>query len=163
MKGVFVYRAGSIYNNDIVTRYHFSYDEYLANAGDMVDDWIVYQSTIRGEGRSGYFAVAQVKRIQPDEENDEFHYAYLDYFLPFDKFVPLNNGIRYYEDYLNNVPKKNIGVSLRRRSVRILSEDEFTDIILAGFSVVLNPQNSIALDLEEYMVDDDVIKIINAS
>ena len=161
MNGVFESRADTAYDDNIARHYHFP-EEYLENAKRSVGDWIVYRSPIRGGGSGGYFAVARVKDIRPDENRDKYYFASLEQFLPFDVVVPLRNGIRYYEDYLNSVPKKSIGAAMRRRSVRTLSEDEFADIILAGLSVVLNPQNSIALDLEEYKVAEDVINIINA-
>ena len=161
MKAVFESSTDTAYDDQIASHYHFP-KQYLKTAESTVGDWIVYREPFRGGGSGGYFAVARVKDVKPDPDKDNHYYASVDYYLSFDVVVPLHNGIRYYEDNLNKVPKRQVGTALKGNSVRNISEDEFVDIALAGLSVVLNPENATALDLEEYKVGKDVIELINA-
>ena len=160
MKAVFESRADTAYDDNIASHYHFP-KQYLSIAENTVGDWIIYRAPKGGGGSGGYFAVARVNDIRPDQNKDNHYYASVDSYLPFDVDVPLHNGIRYYEDFLNRVPKKSVGLALRGRSVRNITEYEFAEITFAGLSVVLNPENAVALNLDVSEVDEEVIEIIN--
>lgn len=102
MKGIFDTRAGSGYDDEIVSRYHFP-NRYLPAAQQCVGDWIVYREPRRNRGRSGYVAVARLARIQPDAQRVGHSYAFVEDFLPFDMTVPLDRGGDYYEGILRAV------------------------------------------------------------
>ncbi|MGI4798178.1 MAG: hypothetical protein ACRYG8_29875, partial [Janthinobacterium lividum] len=62
--GVFDTRAGTIYDDDITSRYHFP-DRYRLAALACLGDWILYREPRRNAGRAGYVAVARVVAIEP--------------------------------------------------------------------------------------------------
>ena len=100
------------------------------------------ESPRRGGGRKGYVAVARVDRIEPDPFNPSKSYAYVADYLEFDQVVPLRSGIRYYEARLNSVKNSsNVGVAIKGKSVRTISEEEFGAITLAGFASTLHEDN----------------------
>ena len=141
MKGVFDTQPLTKYDDDISRRYHFP-NQYLSEARRTAKDWIIYREPRRGGGRLAYVAVAQVSRIEPDRFKPGHSYAYVSNYLEFDAVVPLRNGRKYYEDRLNAVTNpSNIGVALQGRSVRTISEQEFAEIVLAGFSATLHNDN----------------------
>ena len=141
MKGVFDTRPLTKYDDDISRRYHFP-NRYLAEAERTAKDWIVYREPRRGGGRQAYVAVAQVSRIEPDPSDPGSSYAYVSDYLEFDQVVPLHNGMQYYEARLNSVTNpSNIGVALQGRSVRTITEEEFSAIALAGLAETLHDQN----------------------
>lgn len=74
-KGVFVTGAHSIYGDQPKDFYRFP-SNYLAAAQRMVSQWIVYLEPRRAGGR-GYFAVAQVERIEPDPAQSGMHLAWI--------------------------------------------------------------------------------------
>jgi putative restriction endonuclease len=63
-KGVFVTGSHSIYADQPKDFYRFPAN-YLSAAKRMVGQWIVYQEPRRADGQ-GYFAVAQVEKVEPD-------------------------------------------------------------------------------------------------
>ena len=141
MKGVFDTRPFTEYDDDISRRYHFP-NRYLTEAQRTENDWIVYREPRRGGGRQAYVAVAQVSRIEPDQSDPGFSYAYVSDYLKFDQVVPLHNGMQYYEARLNSVTNpSNIGVALQGRSVRTIAEEEFATIVLAGLAETLRDEN----------------------
>lgn len=141
MKGVFDTRPLTKYDDDISRRYHFP-NRYLAAAEHTEKDWIVYREPRGGGGRQAYVAVARVSRIEPDPFDPGHSYAFVADYLEFDQAVPLHNGIQYYEAHLNSVANpSNIGVALRGRSVRTITEEEFATIALAGLAETLRDDN----------------------
>ena len=155
MKGVFDTRPLTEYDDDITRRYHFP-NQYLAEAERTKKDWIVYREPRRGGGRQAYVAVAQVDRIEPDPSDPTFSYAYVSNYLEFDQVVPLRSGMQYYESRLNSVAKpSNIGVALRGKSVRTISEEEFGAIALAGLKKTLHEENPHRLEYGKS--EDDLI------
>lgn len=141
MKGVFDTRPITDYDDDISRRYHFP-NQYLAEAELTETDWIIYREPRRGGGRQGYVAVARVARIVPDLSDPGFSYAYVSDYLEFDQVVPLHDGIQYYEARLRSVSTpSHIGVALRGKSVRTISEEEFGAIVLTGFAKTLHAEN----------------------
>ncbi|CAN0320940.1 unnamed protein product, partial [Phaeothamnion confervicola] len=163
MKVIFDTRAESQYDDDIVQRYHFP-NRYLPAARQAVGDWIVYREPRRAGGRSGYVAVARLLLVEPDSETPGFSYARIADFLPFDAVVPLRHGAGFYERQLGFVPKPSlIGASLRGKSIRIISDEEFASIVLAGLTKTLAPDNAIRLELDASHVDRETMELIAAS
>lgn len=69
-------------------------------------------------------------------------YARLVEYLPFDEPVPWITGGRYAEEALRSIPQAQVGVFLRGRSVRSLSEEDFARLIAAGFKHTLDVRNA---------------------
>ena len=147
MKCVFDTRAGSGYDDDVATRYHFP-NRYLAEAQRAVGDWVVYREPRRGGGREGYVAVARMDRIVPDPARAGFSYAYMQDYLPFDVVVPLRFGAGFHEALLSAVANPSrIGPAMRGRSIRGLSDTEFAGIVRAGLGITLDPGSAVRLGL----------------
>jgi putative restriction endonuclease len=161
-KGVFDARSGSIYDDDIVERYHFP-NRYLPIVKQFIGDWIVYRETLRGGGRSGYVAAAHVARIEPDPSLREHSYAYVDGFLAFDNAVPMRRGEEYLEGLLEALPDRSkVGLALRGRSIRPLSDEEFATIALAGLNASLAAENAVKLELDPASADAETLLLVNA-
>jgi putative restriction endonuclease len=161
-KGVFDARSGSVYDDDIVERYHFP-NRYLPIALQFVGDWIVYRETLRGGGRSGYVAAARVVRIEPDPQRRDHSYAYVDRFLAFDNVVPMRRGDEYLEALLEALPDRSkVGVALRGRSIRPLSDEEFATIAVAGLNASLAAENAVKLELDPASADAETLSLVNA-
>ena len=162
MRAIFDTRAESGYDDDIVQRYHFP-NRYLAAAQQAVGDWIVYREPRRAGGRAGYVAVARLLRIEPDPEMPGHSYARVADFLPFDAVVPLRHGSGFYERQLGFVPKPSlIGASLQGKSVRLISDEEFAGIVLAGLTKTLAPDNAIRLELDASHLDRETMELVAA-
>jgi len=141
MKGVFDTRPSTLYDDDVSRRYHFP-NQYLAAAQETENDWIVYREPRRGGGRQGYVAVARVAHIEPDPLNAGHSYAYVTDYLEFDKVVPLRSGTLYFETQLNEVVNpSHVGVALRGKSIRTISERDFGAIAMTGLAETLRPDN----------------------
>lgn len=162
MKAVFDTRAGSGYDDDIASRYHFP-DRYLAEARRSLGDWIVYREPRRQGGREGYVATARVARIEPDRVKPRHHYAVIDGYLPFDVVVPLRSGQSFYESLLSTVSDpKRIGAALQGRSVRIIPDGEFGAIVRAGLQETLAPNNALRLELDDAHTDLNTQALLRA-
>jgi putative restriction endonuclease len=74
-------------------------------------------------------------------------FAHLRDFMQFDHPVPWTVEGRYWEEGLRNIPQQQVGVNLRGRSVRPLSEDDFAAIVAAGLSKTLASENAERLNL----------------
>lgn len=162
MKAVFDTRAESGYDDDIVRQYHFP-NRYLATAKEAVGDWIIYREPRRSGGRSGYVAAARVGRIEPAPGVPGFSYARVTDFLPFDVVVPLRREAGFYERQLSFVEKPSLlGARLQGKSVRLISNEEFADIVLAGLTSTLDPDNAMRLELDRPHVDQETMTLITA-
>ncbi len=131
-KAVFTSKVGSIYDDNVESRYHFP-RTYLNFVQESVGDLVVYYQPRRG-GNMSYFAVAEVKGIRPDPENDNLFYADIGNYIDFEREVPFSESGHFYESAL----QKSDGSSNRGafgRSVRIIEDREFDAIVAAGFAV----------------------------
>jgi len=162
MKAVFDTKPGSGYDDEIQTRYHFP-NKLLPEAQKTVGDWIVYRATRRGGGKIGYFAVARVVRIDPDEKRTGHSYARMADYLPFGHVVPMERPRGFYEEQLQFLPQRSlIGSSLRGKSVRTISESDFAAIALAGLGDTLAPENAIRLELDDRHADPETLGLLQA-
>jgi putative restriction endonuclease len=132
MKSVFDTKPTSVYDDDISQHYHFP-QRYLSIVKQAVGDWIVLRRPRADGGNLAYFAAARVIEIEPDPDQSGMNYARLSDYLPFDIPVPWTIGGRYSEEALRNIPQAQVGVFLRGRSVRALSDQDFLDITQFGF------------------------------
>lgn len=163
MNGVFDTRAGTIYDDDIKSRYHFP-NRYLPAAQGCVGDWIVYREPRRNKGRSGYIGVARVIAVEPDTARDGHSYARLESYLDLDHVVPLVGLAGPYEALLRAVPDASRwGASLQGRSVRAVSAQDFAAIVRAGLDETLAPGNARRLGLDPGHLDLETRELIDAT
>ena len=160
-KSIFDSKAGSGYDDEIVSRYHFP-RRYLKVAEAIVGDWIAYREPGTGGGRAGYIAVARVTRIDPDPRRPDHFYARVDSYLPFDAVVPFRSERRYFETSLRGESPVTIGHQLQGRSVRVVSEADFAAIVRVGLGATLAPANAVRLKLDPGHADPDTLALINA-
>ena len=147
-KAIFDTRAASGYDDDIAHRYHFP-DRYLPDAMKAAGDWVVYREPRRNGGREGYVAVARLISIKPDLALPRHSYASMADYLPFDRVVPLRNGLSFYEVRLQQVTDPmRLGAALQGRSVRTIGDEEFGAIVRAGLHETLDPENALRLGLD---------------
>ncbi|MGN8084118.1 HNH endonuclease [Variovorax sp. 22077] len=134
MKAVFDTKSESRYDDSILEYYHFP-SRYLGVVRDCVGDWIVFRQPRADGGSMAYFAVAMVSMIEHDGDHPNHYYAYLSNFLYFDRVVPwLRDGF-YAESSLRGLKNKaELGVFLRGRSVRRISDEDFASILKYGFN-----------------------------
>jgi len=161
LHGVFDTRAGTIYDDDIKTRYHFP-DRYLDHALACLGDWILYREPRRNGGRAGYVAVARVVAVEPDPERAKHSYARMEGFLDLDHVVPLEGPEGPYEENLRALEPSRRGAALQGRSVRTISTEAFGAIVRAGLNETLAPENARRLELDQGHVDSSTRELIEA-
>jgi putative restriction endonuclease len=146
MKAVFDTKPTSVYDDEITRHYQFP-RRYLEIAQRCVGDRVVFRRPRADGGNLAYFACALVSRLEPDPDNPSMTFAHLHDFMQFDRPVPWKFNGRYWEEDLRNIPQRKVGVSLRGRSVRALSEEDFAAIVTEGLSETLAPENVERLNL----------------
>jgi putative restriction endonuclease len=148
VKAVFDAKAGSRYDDEVASRYHFPKRRYLETVASCLGDWIVYREPRDSGGSMGYFATARVDEVVDDPRDGSHAYALLSAYLPFDAQVPFRTGGTYEEEPLRSLARRSgVGASLQGRSVRPLADADFASIILKGFSETLAPRNAARLGL----------------
>lgn len=148
MKAVFDTRPGSGYI-DTVDSYQFP-ARYLREATAAIGDWVVFYEPSRAGGRRAYVAAACLASVMVDPTRAGHHLAHLRDYLPFDLPVALRGPAGYREERLRHVAKSSaIGRALQGRSVRTLTDDDFTAIVEAGLRVTLAPENARRLHLAD--------------
>lgn len=141
-KAVFTTKVDPTYDDLPEERYHFP-RTYLRQAEAAVGDWIVYYEPRRTSGDTGsrggrqaYFATARVTAIRPDTIRPDHFYAFVTDYLEFDRPVPFKEGAHYYESGL----RREDGATSKGafgRAVRPLRNQEYDDILRAGFAHIL--------------------------
>ncbi len=104
-------------------------------------------------GNLAYFAVARVIAVEPDPGNAALSYARLAEFLPFDVPVPWTTNGHYAESALRQLPRPQVGVFLRGRSVRSLEDADFVAIVSAGLRDTTDPANARRYGLDPANLD----------
>lgn len=153
MKAVFDTKPTSIYDDDISRHYHFP-RRYLAAVEKCVGDWIVLRRPRADGGNLAYFATARVESLEPDPMTPGMSYARLTEYVAFDIPVPWTIDGRYAEESLRSVPQAQVGVYLRGRSVRHLSDSDFADLIALGLKETLNLKNAERLGVSTTVLSD---------
>lgn len=140
MKAVFVTRSDSKYDDIISAEYPFP-NRLLRHAEEAVGDRIIYQEPTRGKGKQAYVSTAFVAGIarHPDDAGQSI--AKLVDFVPFKKDVPFFDEVRqrYYETWLNAIPRQDVGRNLQGKSIRPLSEYDFLNILIASETETVFP------------------------
>jgi len=161
MKAVFDTKPTSAYDDDISAHYHFP-RRYMNIVERCIGDWIVLRRPRADGGNLAYFATARVSSVDPDPLNPAMSYARLVDFLPFDQVVPWTIDGRYNEEALRNLPQSQVGVYLRGRSVRAISDEDFLYIANVGY---LRSFSLVAEDLlgaEQEPADRRVKRVVQA-
>ncbi|WP_082508477.1 HNH endonuclease [Burkholderia sp. Leaf177] len=131
MKAIFDTKPTSSYDDDTSQHYHFP-RRYLATVEKCVGDWIILRRPRADGGDLAYFATAKVTAVKPDTSKAGMSYAFLADYLPFDAPVAWMSKGAYAEQALRALPKAEVGVYLRGRSVRLLDEEDFIVIVSTG-------------------------------
>lgn len=146
MKAVFDTKPSSGYDDDLTNHYQFP-RRYLGLVKEALGDWVVLRRPRADGGNLAYFAVARVAALEPDPNDPTLTFARLANYLDFDTNVSWRREGRYAEQALRDMPTQQVGVYLRGRSVRSLSDADFATIVSAGLSQTLAPDNAIRLGL----------------
>ncbi|WP_368644630.1 HNH endonuclease [Castellaniella ginsengisoli] len=146
MKAVFDTKPTSVYDDDISRHYHFP-RRYLSLVNQCVDDWVVLRRPRADGGNLAYFATAKILRVEPDFTAVGMSYARLIDFLEFDELVAWRENGRYAEEALRSMPQAQVGVYLRGRSVRLISDADFSDLIARGLKKTFDPDNADRFEL----------------
>lgn len=148
-KGVFATRISPSYDDVVEERYHFP-RTYLNQVEQIVGDFVIYYEPSRtgmGGGRAGrqsYFAVAQVVAIREDPDRIDHFYADMEEFLEFDFPVPFRVGELPYEGALDRGGGQ-LNRGAFRRAVRLIQDQEFEAILVAGFQSAASPNPELAV------------------
>jgi putative restriction endonuclease len=162
LKGVFDTKAGSGYDDDVPRRYHFP-RQYRSIADSLINSWIVYREPKRNAGRRAYVAVARVTGVEDDAERKGYAYAHLSDYLEFTRIVPFVSSGRYAENALRSIADSaKVGVYLRGKSIRELSDEDFGEIVRAGLGPVLEPKNAGRFELDEPHTDYETQDLLHA-
>jgi putative restriction endonuclease len=151
MKAVFDTKPTSIYDDEVTRHYQFP-GRYRTIVERCVGDRIVLRRPRADGGNLAYFACAIVSHLEPDQQIPNMTFAHLRDFMQFDHPVPWMLSGRYWEADLRNIPRQQVGVNLRGRSVRALSDDDFAAIVAAGLSETLAPENAERLNLSNVTI-----------
>ncbi|WP_145198263.1 HNH endonuclease [Planctomycetes bacterium Poly30] len=134
-KAVFIASSHSDWKDEHGERYHFPKSNYLSVVERTMNDWVVFYEGRRG-GNRGYYATQRVVGIESDPSDAGHAYAILDRgtLLDFETNVPRTraDGTRY-ESTLPAMGGNNTS------AVRLISEDDFADIIRTGLQPTITP------------------------
>ena len=147
VKGVFDTKPGSGYDDSLAERYHFpARRNYLEVAHSVVGDWILYREPQRNRGRKAYVGAAMVVAVEPDHLQPGHAYARMTNYFPFESLVPFSGAPHgsYWETSLRTISDSSrIGQSLQGKSMRLLSDRDFAEIVSAGIADTLTTESSI--------------------
>ncbi|MDR6190352.1 putative restriction endonuclease [Agrobacterium pusense] len=146
MKAVFDTKPTSVYDDDISRHYHFP-RRYRSLVEQCVDDWVVLRRSRADGGNLAYFATARILCVEPDPAADGMSYARFIDFMEFDQPVAWRENGRYAEEALRSMPQVQVGVYLRGRSVRLISDNDFSDLIARGLEKTFDPDNADRFEL----------------
>lgn len=131
-KGIFTAKIDSSYDDIPEIRYHFP-RTYLNYVKKMAGDWIIYYEPKRGGGRSSYFAMAKLDRIEEDTNTPNHFYAFVSNYLDFDQPVSFRLGEKCIESALM-LENGSLNKGSFQRAIRLLPENEYLFILQLGFS-----------------------------
>lgn len=135
MKAVLDTKPTSAYDDNLSQHYQFP-RRYLTLMQKVVGDWVVLRRPRADKGDLAYFATARVVSISPDPKDESLSYALFSDYLHFDKPVPWRLGNRYFESALRELHITKVGLYMRGRSVRLISEEDFVDLVSKGVTAI---------------------------
>jgi putative restriction endonuclease len=90
-------------------------------------------------------------------------YATIVDYRPFDRPVPFSNNGAYAEAALREIDNPSrVGIYLRGKSIRSVSETDFGVIVRAGLDETLAPANAIRLELDPQHIDEETLDLLEA-
>ena len=131
MKGVFVHKPDSPYDDVTGEKYHFP-KNYLGRVEEIVGDLMVYYEKGERKGDNHYTGCARVKSITADTSRTGHFYAHLDNYIDFDRRVYYRESGGFEKKLVLEDGSINGGVAIN--AVRLIGDDEFARIINAGLS-----------------------------
>ena len=147
---VFTASENTDYDDRIEDRYHFP-ESYLRQVKAAVGDWVLYYEPRRSTGpnKQCYFAMAQVRSVEPDLQRPGHYYAKMGGFIRFLNAIPFRVGEYYYEAKLRKADgSTNKGAF--GRAVREIPQQELINIVQAGMRAERLPwEDEISLDTPE--------------
>lgn len=131
MHAVLDTKPGSIYNDKTSSLYHFPsrYKKILENC---IGDWVIFREPRDEGGRMAYIAYGRVERITDDKVKANHYYASIAGYEDFDELVPWRSEGRYWEKSLRSIEIPKVGIYMRGRSVRGLTDSDFAEIMQYG-------------------------------
>lgn len=163
MKGIFDTKPRSGYDDELPFRYHFP-KQYRHIAEAMVGDRVVFREPQRNQGRRAYIGTAKVVRVFDDETRPGHAYAAVSEYREFDEPVAFSGGGRYWEAPLRSIADASkVGAYIQGKSIRPLADDDFAEIVCAGLSQTLAPENAIRLELDVNHADDETRALLEMS
>lgn len=130
--GVFIHRFDSIYQDTPAERYHFP-RQYLSRAEACVGDWIIYYEPRKILNTRGYFAVARVMEIVPDQFQQGMYYALIEPGTYLDFVDPVPFSLTSRELIERGLLNDEGNISGRAQAaIRSLSPNDFVQIISRG-------------------------------
>jgi len=139
-------KTGSGYDDLVSQRYHFP-KRYLGIIERSLGDWVIYREPRAGGGSMAYIATARIDKIIEDRDLKNHYYALVTDFQEFDFKVPWTVDGIYWEDALRRIETPKVGVYMRGRSVRELSNDDFDAIVTKAFGFDSIHQESKVVEL----------------
>ena len=131
--GVFIHRTDSAYSDVPSEQYQFP-KMYLSRARQCEGDWIVHPEPSKVKNSKGYFALARVRKIVSDPENQNMFFALIEKgsYLDFGDPVQFRNQDEIVEQGLINEDGRISGPA--QAAVRPISPIDFARIIELGLS-----------------------------
>lgn len=128
---IFMLRSDSIYDDSPSERYQFP-KQYLGRARTSVGDWVVYLEPKKVPGTRGYFALARVEKIIPDDSAPGRFLALIEAgsYLDFANPVPFNDEDGPIERGLIN--ERGVLSGRAQAAVRPVSPADFLRILEKG-------------------------------
>lgn len=132
---VFMLRPDSVYDDSPTEQYQFP-RQYLDRAKGTAGDWVVYLEPVKVRETRGYFAIARVQEIKPDETAPGRFLALIEpgSYLEFANPVPFNDSDGPIERGLLNERGKLSGRA--QAAVRPISPADFLRILERGLGEV---------------------------
>lgn len=130
-KAILYHKDGSGYKDLCGRLYHFP-KMYLSRVQQAQNDWIVYYGPLSGLPSRYYSGLAKVMSIRADDDMSDHFYAELSDYIDFDHPLEYRENGGYERQLVSPDGSVNPGRSIQ--AVRIISEQEFVDLVKAGLS-----------------------------
>jgi len=129
--GVFIHRSDSIYDDVPSEQYQFP-RQYLSRVQECVGDWIIYYEPKKVADTKGYFAIAKVREVVPDQHIPNMFLAVIEEgsYLDFGNPVPFHGPLGVVERGVLNQDGRMSGRA--QAAVRPISEADFSRIVALG-------------------------------
>jgi len=107
---------------------------------------VLYREPQRNGGRRAYIGTGRVVAVEPDIEQPGYAYAYIEDYLPFEPPVLFASAPErvYWEEPLRAIrDPRRLGQYLQGKSLRAISDEDFSSIVAAGLGETLSAENLI--------------------